>query len=134
MPDRRKEPNRMQRIDRIIGELAKLYNYSVTEMTFEIYQHMLAQYPLEDVEAAFKIYLGSYGDPKFNFFPKPNQIIEIIENERIHQKRLMKLKQAAIPEVTLSPEDRRRNIALIREWKKENLSKITKRIGEQEKL
>ena len=78
----RGKKTRTQRIDEILYELEKVFTKDLDETTINVYHKLLASYSVEEISAACSTWLSSTGDRKFDYFPRPNQIIEIIEAKK----------------------------------------------------
>ena len=79
---------RTHRIDEILFQLGEVFSFDLNEPTIELYHKILKPYPINDVSRACTTWLSSHGERKFDFFPRPNQIIEIIEATKVEGPRI----------------------------------------------
>jgi len=84
----RGKKTRTQRIDEILYELEKVFTKDLDETTINVYHKILGPYSVEEISAACSTWLASTGDRKFDYFPRPNQIIEIIESKKVKGPRI----------------------------------------------
>jgi len=68
-------PNEKHELSKIIKSLGSLYNKNLDINSIEMMINLLNKYDFEKVKLAYENYLSG---PKGNFFPMPNQIIEIL--------------------------------------------------------
>lgn len=84
---------RQQEIDKAIYGVAEVYSREITETLMNIYQDTLEQYSAFEIDDALYHWLTSYGEDKFKYFPKPNQIIEYIEGERVKRNKFRRMQE-----------------------------------------
>ena len=68
-------PNEKLELSKIIKSLGNLYNKNLDINSIEMMINLLKQYEFEKIKLAYETHLSG---PKGNFFPMPNQIIEIL--------------------------------------------------------
>lgn len=75
MPDNKK--TKEERIDSALFLLADLYNKDLSTALVTLYHQILEPYLIDEIERALKVLCETQG-----FFPKPNEIIDIINIHR----------------------------------------------------
>ena len=81
MPD--EIENREEKIDRVLFLMAEIYEKQLTNEALKLYHLILKPFSVAEIERACKTWMESYEDKKYNFYPKPNQIIETIQIDKI---------------------------------------------------
>ena len=66
---------RQKKIDGILCNMAIYYQFELMPETIDLYHELLAEHSCEDIAAACKVWMK-----KSEWFPRVNQIVDIIEN------------------------------------------------------
>lgn len=78
----KKPKSRTQQIDEILFELEKYFNVDLEETSIALYHKAWTPYTIEEIGAACSIWLSSYDDRRYDFMPRANQLIKIMEKAK----------------------------------------------------
>ncbi len=132
MPD--KTPKDQERINNGLEAIADIFNKELKVSTFEIYAKVLNPYSVKQIEDVLFHWMNSYDDDKYKYFPKPNELVELIEKTVSRKRDIAKINQALIPLHSLSEEQIEERLRAMKDWKEKNLPNLLKRIEGQRPL
>ena len=133
------DENREERIDKVMYVMAEIYGFKLSDDILNIYHEIFDQKyrDADEIEHAVKVWLSSYGDNKYSFFPKPGQLLEIIVSpEGLYQieKRITQRHILRLPAPKPTEEQIKANINAIRSWKEKKLPNLLNKIEPIKKL
>ena len=125
--------NREERIDKVMYVMAEIYGFKLSDDILNIYHEIfdLKYRDADEIEHAVKIWLSSYGDNKYSFFPKPGQLLEIM----LGPKGLEQIEQQndrryifRLPAPKPTEEQIEANLSAIKSWKEKKLPNLLNKI------
>lgn len=81
MSDSNKETKRREKIDKIIFLMGNYYGQSLSEDVVDLFHQLWAEHETEDISTACSLWMKTPGE-KNRWFPRANEIIEIIERNK----------------------------------------------------